>query len=184
MKLEGYNRWIMIGFRVQVCSTTVALCQCVTRKELERDMSFSPHEVYSRYLVGAEGYPLWTPQLNAELPDDYQMEGLKIGDVGLVSPMDGSFDVLFNITLPRNKQPYPNLVREGFIPVTLDPANFATQHDAVSTHGVIPSASVKLTSKHVDTGRDQTPSRYATFHGPQLIQKSEIEGAVKGQLRI
>ena len=144
-------------------------------KESERDMSFSPHEVYSRYLVGAQGYPLWTPQLKAELPDDYQLEGLKIGDVGHVSPMDGSFDVLFNITLPRNRQPYPKLVREGFIPVTLDPANFATQHDAVSPHDVIPSASVELTSKHVDTGRGQTPSRCATLFGAQLIQKSEIE---------
>ena len=153
-------------------------------KESERDMSFSPHEVYSRYLVGARGYPLWTPQLKAELPDHYQMEGLKIGDVGHVSPMDGSFDVLFNITLPRNRQPYPKLVREDFIPVTLDQENFATQDDAVSAHGVIPSASVELTSKHVDTDRHQTPSRYATFHGPQLIQKSEIEGAVKGRLRI
>ncbi|KAF8556855.1 hypothetical protein OG21DRAFT_530348 [Imleria badia] len=122
-------------------------------------MSFSPHEVYSRYLVGPEGYPLWTPQLKAELPEDYQREGLKIGDVGHVLPRNGSFDVLFNITLPRNQQPDPKLVREGFRPVILDQADFATQHDAVSVHGVIPRASVELTSKHVDTGRDQTPSR-------------------------
>lgn len=131
---------------------------------------FPPHEVYSKSLVGDHGFPLWTPQLKAELPEDYQLDGLKIGDVGIVSPVDGSFDVLFNITLPRNRQPYPRLVREGFVPVILDQENLATQHDAMSPHDVISSASMELTSKHVYTCRDQTPARC-------VISLSELENS-------
>ncbi|KAF8430852.1 hypothetical protein L210DRAFT_3651500 [Boletus edulis BED1] len=123
------------------------------------DMSFSPHEVYARCLLGDHGYPLWTPQLNTELRETYQLEGLKIGDVGVVSPIDSSFDVLLNITLPRSEQPYPKLVRENFTPIVLDhELDLASQPDAVAAHGVVPSASVQLTSKDIDN-HDQTPSR-------------------------
>lgn len=96
--------------------------------------------------------------------------------------MDGNFDVLFNITLPRSQQPYPRLVRESFIPgVILDHEDLATQDDAESAHGVIPSASVELTSKRVDSHRqDQTPSRYATFLETQRTEKQieVIEGLI------
>ncbi|KAF8131945.1 hypothetical protein EV363DRAFT_1260537 [Boletus edulis] len=121
----------------------------------------APHEVYSRCLLGAHfGYPLWTPQLKTQLCESYQLEGLKIGDVGIVSPKNGSFDVLFNITLPRDEQPYPELVREGFTPVTLDrQRDLDTQPNAVSpTHGVFPRASVQLVSAQVHN-RDQRPSK-------------------------
>ncbi|KAF8435185.1 hypothetical protein L210DRAFT_977091 [Boletus edulis BED1] len=124
-------------------------------------MSFPSHEVYSRCLLGAHlGYPLWTPQLKTQLCESYQLEGLKIGDVGIVSPKNGSFDVLFNITLPRDEQPYPELVREGFTPVTLDrQRDLDTQPNAVSpTHGVFSRASVQLVSAQVHNC-DQRPSK-------------------------
>ncbi|KAF8137628.1 hypothetical protein EV363DRAFT_1536876 [Boletus edulis] len=130
----------------------------------------SPHEVYSRCLLGARlGYPLWTPQLKIELRESYQLEGLKIGDVGIISSIDGSFDVLFNLTLPRNEQPYPKLVREDFTPVILDPdADFTTQDDAVSAHGIFPRASVELISQEVQLD-DQKPSSLSTEDGAVLI---------------
>ncbi|KAF8122172.1 hypothetical protein EV363DRAFT_858699 [Boletus edulis] len=122
-------------------------------------MTSAPHEVYSKCLLGAHGYPLWTPELKIQLRENYQLEGLKIGDVGIVSPNDGSFDVLFNITLPQSEQPYPRLVREDFTPIVLDPeADFATQPRAVSVHGVIPSESVELISQEIHSC-DQRPSR-------------------------
>ncbi|KAF8414979.1 hypothetical protein L210DRAFT_2779864, partial [Boletus edulis BED1] len=64
-------------------------------------MSDFPSNVYACNLLSHRGYPLWTPEPNIELPDSYQREGLKIGDVGVVVPDDGSFDVFFNMTLPR-----------------------------------------------------------------------------------
>ncbi|KAF8437962.1 hypothetical protein L210DRAFT_2296734 [Boletus edulis BED1] len=102
-------------------------------ERLDRNMPFSLHEAYSKCLFGAHlGQPLWTPQLKTQLRESYQLEGLKIGDVGVVSSINGSFDVLFNITLPRNEQPYPKLVGEDFTPIILDPeADFSTQDDSV-----------------------------------------------------
>ncbi|KAF8134420.1 hypothetical protein EV363DRAFT_1562009 [Boletus edulis] len=122
-------------------------------------MSFPPHEVYSKCLLGVHGYPLWTPQLKTQLRESYRLEGLKIGDVGVVSPNNGGFDVLFNITLPCDEQPYPELIREGFTPVTLNrERDFDTQPDAVSPHGVISSAAMELISREVHNC-DQQPSR-------------------------
>ena len=133
-------------------------------------MSFPYHEVYPRCLAGTCGYPLWTPQLKAELPEDYQRDGLKIGDVGIVSPLDGSFDVLFNITLPPDEQPYPELVPKHLTPVVLNhKTDLATQSSAVPAHGVIPSPSVELISQDVHNC-DQTPSRYVAFHGDRRAQ--------------
>ena len=142
-------------------------------------MSFPYHEVYPRCLAGACGYPLWTPQLKAELPEDYQRNGLKIGDVGIVSPHNGSFDVLFNITLPPDEQPYPELVPKHLTPVVLNhKTDLATLSDAVSAHGVISSTSVELVSQDVHNC-DQTPPRYVTF--PWGSKSSETDqGHSKG----
>ncbi|KAG9310395.1 hypothetical protein JVU11DRAFT_9533 [Chiua virens] len=63
-------------------------------------MSRSPQDVYARYLLSSRGYPLWVPEPSHDLlvrrPD-----GLRIGDVGVVVPEDGGFEVFFNICLPR-----------------------------------------------------------------------------------
>ena len=68
-------------------------------------MADFPPDIYVRNLLSHRGYPLWTPEPNIELPESYQREGLKIGDVGVVVPDEGSFDVFFNITLPRAHPP-------------------------------------------------------------------------------
>ena len=144
-----------------------------TRVKLGRSMaqSFPSHQVYARCLAGDRGYPLWTPQPNQQLPDDYRRGGLKIGDVGIISPIDGSFDVLFNITLPPNEQRYPELVR-GSSAATPEAIphrelSFATLDDAVtSTYDIIPSTFMKPVSKTTDpTGCNQWPPMYVAFLG-------------------
>jgi hypothetical protein len=51
------------------------------------------------------------------LPESYVREGLKIGDVGVVVPADGSFDVFFNVCLP----PTHSLHRETGVPNNFTP---------------------------------------------------------------
>ena len=82
-------------------------------------MSDSFQDVYAKHLPCAPyGYPLRMPEPMSILPQDYQDEGLQIGDVGIVR-RDGQFDVLFNICkdsdnalhatwgVPENFQPVP-----------------------------------------------------------------------------
>lgn len=73
-----------------------------------------PQDIYARNLLSHRGCPLWTPEPNIELPESYRREGLRIGDVGVVVPEEGSFDVFFNITLPRE---HPLHAPDG-VPIT------------------------------------------------------------------
>ncbi|KAL4075128.1 hypothetical protein V8B97DRAFT_1944585 [Scleroderma yunnanense] len=64
----------------------------------------SPQDIYARVLTRAEprrGYPLWFPEPNNNLPEEYHIEGVQIGDVGVVTGR-GSFDVFFNICRPED----------------------------------------------------------------------------------
>lgn len=63
-------------------------------------MSRSPQDAYARYLLSSRGYPLWIPEPSHQLLL-YRPDGLRIGDVGVVVPEDGGFEVFFNICLPR-----------------------------------------------------------------------------------
>ncbi|KAF5365229.1 hypothetical protein D9758_005429 [Tetrapyrgos nigripes] len=84
--------------------------------------SIRPSETYARMLLPlGHGYPLWIPEPNNALPEEYQVEGVRIGDVGVVNS-HGAFVFLFNICLEKE---HPinqwNGVPEGFLPVQLNP---------------------------------------------------------------
>ncbi|KAG9313427.1 hypothetical protein JVU11DRAFT_5748 [Chiua virens] len=106
-------------------------------------MPQSPQDVYARHLVSDRGYPLWTPEPNMNLPDDYLQEGLRIGDVGVVVPQDGSFDVFFNICLHQEHSLHEERgVPDNFTRVLLRRRDIAEYPEAESAGRVISSSSM------------------------------------------
>jgi len=57
-------------------------------------MAPSPHQLYNALTTLNHGIPLYTPEPSENLPAQYRLEGISIGDVGIVK--NGSFEVLFN----------------------------------------------------------------------------------------
>ena len=122
-------------------------------------MAYSPQDVYARHLVSRRGYPLWTPELNMSLPDVYIREGLRIGDVGVVVPEDGSFDVLFNICLPPTHSLHRETgVPDNFTPILLSGRDIAKFPEAESVGRIISTSSmVRVRDRDAP---DEDPKRY------------------------
>ncbi|KAJ6624711.1 hypothetical protein B0H10DRAFT_1750886, partial [Mycena sp. CBHHK59/15] len=60
------------------------------------------NEIYSSQLLRqGRGFPLYVPEPQRNLPEEYQTRGISIGDVGRVTP-EGIFDFFFNIYLPAH----------------------------------------------------------------------------------
>ncbi|KIM79349.1 hypothetical protein PILCRDRAFT_48436, partial [Piloderma croceum F 1598] len=54
-------------------------------------------EVYGRLLLLEKlGYPLWYPDLDENLSHEYRDQGIRIGDVGIITGA-GQFDFQFNV---------------------------------------------------------------------------------------
>ena len=105
--------------------------------------SLSPQDVYARHLVSRRGYPLWTPEPSLSLPDVYREKGLKIGDVGVVVPDDGSFDVFFNICLPGAHSLHRRTgVPNNFTPVQLEDWDIAIYPEVESAGRIVSTSSV------------------------------------------
>ncbi|KAF9001524.1 hypothetical protein BDQ17DRAFT_1244342, partial [Cyathus striatus] len=60
------------------------------------------------------GFPLWFPQPNRYLPLEYRRKGISVGDVGIITH-NGSFDFLFNISLPAEHPINPNDLPDDFV---------------------------------------------------------------------
>ncbi|KAE9397957.1 hypothetical protein BT96DRAFT_822612 [Gymnopus androsaceus JB14] len=68
----------------------------------EDSEEFNEIEVYVRLLLRRRrGYPLWIPKPGEWLPSAYRQEGVRIGDVGILTEF-GGFDYLFNVCLPAD----------------------------------------------------------------------------------
>jgi len=78
------------------------------------------NEIYERLLRWKKrGFALYVPQPNRRLPIAYQRTGIRIGDVGIITP-DGGFSFLFNICVPHDDPINPHILPEDFSP--LEPA--------------------------------------------------------------
>ncbi|KAF8450962.1 hypothetical protein L210DRAFT_924800 [Boletus edulis BED1] len=97
-------------------------------------------DVYAKHLQHPDyGYPLRTPEPMSTLPQDYQDNGLQIGDVGIVDS-DGQFDVLFNICKRSDNPLHENHgVPANFQPVQhgdVKSSNNAISASPVYSHGI------------------------------------------------
>jgi len=74
--------------------------------------------LYEEHLMWkGRGYPLWIPSSNMNLPIPYRAKGVCIGDVGIITAY-GGFDFLFNICLPSNDPINPEILPDGFVPIS------------------------------------------------------------------
>ena len=106
-------------------------------------MPRSPQDVYARHLLSPRGYPLWTPEPSNELLA-YRRDGLRIGDVDVVIPEDGCFDVFFNLCLPP-EHPFHQAtgVPDNFKPIQLSDVDVRTVVNAENRGRIISNSSVK-----------------------------------------
>ena len=125
----------------------------------------SPQDIYARHVSSSRGYPMWTPEPSSQLLS-YRPEGLRIGDVGVVVPENGNFDVFFNLCLPKNHHFHQATgVPDGFTPIELRDADVKTVPNVESAGQVITASSVT----RVGVGSDgpsvscELPSRYVCF---------------------
>ncbi|KAJ7848401.1 hypothetical protein B0H13DRAFT_1906754 [Mycena leptocephala] len=78
--------------------------------------AYAESEVYcSQLMRQRRGFPLYVPEPQRNLPEQYQRNGVSIGDVGRVTP-EGIFDFFFNIYLPPG-HPINANVPEDFSPM-------------------------------------------------------------------
>ena len=93
------------------------------------------------------------------LPDSYRLEGLKIGDVGVVVPEDGSFDVFFNVTLPPTHILHQETgVPDNFTPIPLSRRDITVFPEAEGAGRVISTSSVTR-QKNTDTAAGEDLER-------------------------
>lgn len=107
------------------------------------DMTDPPPQLYAKHLLPfGYGYPLWTPEPSHELLQR-RRDGLRIGDVGVIDLENGSFDVFFNICLPRDHPLHRATgVPDNFVPIELDEWDIASFPHAEYPGRVISTSSV------------------------------------------
>lgn len=101
---------------------------------------------------------MWTPEPSSQFLS-YRPDGLRIGDVGVVVPENGNFDVFFNLCLPKDDHFHQATgVPDGFSPVELSDADIETVPNAESVGQVLTASSVtRVGSNGVSVSREVLP---------------------------
>ena len=123
------------------------------------------NEIYERLLRRKKrGFPLYVPQPNRRLPIAYQRIGIRIGDVGIITP-DGGFSFLFNICAPPDDPINPRILPEDFSP--LQPV--LTKVDVVEFSRFNPGS--YLASESIEKKETKSNSKYVVLNSsmPPLI---------------
>jgi hypothetical protein len=116
---------------------------------VRQNHSESASDAYARIpLTNRIGHPLWIPE-PANNPRGYEREGVRIGDVGIITLLNG-FRCIFNVCLPVS---HPINRRA---PPSLEPFEFQRNHDTERSEiypcgCVISSNSIQDDSQHLKT---------------------------------
>jgi hypothetical protein len=104
-RVSGYAAW-------PASDNLTNLIQTVADVDPPKD-----NEIYERLLRRkGRGFALYIPQPNGRLPIAYRRTGIRIGDVGVITP-DGGFNFLFNICVPHDDPANPPILPQGFFPL-------------------------------------------------------------------
>ncbi|KAF5312807.1 hypothetical protein D9619_002355 [Psilocybe cf. subviscida] len=99
-------------------------------------------EIYVRSLMRQNrGYPLWIPSPNMSLPASYRASGVRLGDVGIITP-EGGFSFFFNV------------LHEATHPINIDmllPEHFAPYVPRGRTGALVHTESSVMTCLTSDT---------------------------------
>lgn len=107
-----------------------------------------PNHVYERQLLEKQrGFPLWMPECNLSWRVEKQKQGIRVGDVGLITK-NGSFTYLFNITVPVGHPVQPSSMPEGYEPIQTHAEGDISMCMYFKPRSCLTSLSVK--SKEVD----------------------------------
>lgn len=115
-----------------------------------------PNDIYANLLSPKrDGFALWIPEPNKNLPFSYQRKGVQIGDVGIIKP-SGCFSFIFNVCVPRDHPINPRSLPEDFVPIypSIDPID-------ISRFVAFKSGSF-LASTSIEKSQDDTTSPYVT----------------------
>ena len=105
---------------------------------------------------------MWTPEPSSQLLS-YRPEGLRIGDVGVVVPENGNFDVFFNLCLPKDHRFHRATgVPDGFTPIELSDSDIRTVPNVESAGQVITASSVTRVGNETSVSCE-LPPRCACF---------------------
>ncbi|KAK0194033.1 hypothetical protein F5146DRAFT_416112 [Armillaria mellea] len=106
-------------------------------------MSEPAHVIYTKLLLqSGHGYPLWIPEPDPNLPDEYRNKGVSVGDLGILTD-DGGFDFLFNVCAEGNTP-----VNRGRVPPQFQHLRIPSGH-AIRETPYIHSRNASITSAHV-----------------------------------
>ncbi|KAJ3978291.1 hypothetical protein F5890DRAFT_1569656 [Lentinula detonsa] len=97
--------------------------------QLTRTKFPTESELYSQLLwLEKRGYPLWIPAPSQPIPVEFKKQGVRIGDVGILTTT-GGFDYLFNACLPHNDPANSAGLPEGFEPLVVDQGHISQWQD-------------------------------------------------------
>ena len=112
-------------------------------------MSQAPSEVYACQLLPKQyGYPLFNPAPHSNLPPEYRVRGVCIGDVGIIKP-NGSFSFVFSICTPADSPVNLFGVPQVFKPIVLGLEGIEVVDDRHNAGSDVVRVSTSVTRKDI-----------------------------------